>query len=161
MQYPLRDKVLRAGAAIVAAAIGAACGLGVFLLVLFFPAFFTREDVMLLWGWFGTPLGLVFGFAAFLVGQKLATKVIGRWTPPFRVTKEFAAKHGLPCGPNAVPETVALALTEFRSGQAVTHRCPCCGQRLVIYALHRQKDQTSVRCQVECRCGACNEVVLA
>ena len=56
------------------AVLGACVGAAVFYVLFFFPTWIWNPDVMLLWGWFGTPLGVVAGLACFV----RVTRVLGR-----------------------------------------------------------------------------------
>jgi|GEM_PF-6451006 len=53
-----------------AGALGIALGGVLFYVVFFFPSWFMDKDILLLWGWFGTPLGFVGGVAIFLTVLK-------------------------------------------------------------------------------------------
>jgi hypothetical protein len=57
---------------LVAIMYGAAQAAGFFLGIFYFPLLFTTSDFLLLWGWIGTPLGLIFGAIAFVKGASSA-----------------------------------------------------------------------------------------
>jgi H+/Cl- antiporter ClcA len=67
--------VATVSAYLVAAALGAAVGALFFYVVFFFPSWFMKEDILLLWGWVGTPMGIVGGVAIFL----MVAKRLGNW----------------------------------------------------------------------------------
>ena len=54
----------------IAGALGIALGALFFYVVFFFPSWFTKEDILLLWGWIGTPVGFIGGVAIFLATTK-------------------------------------------------------------------------------------------
>jgi hypothetical protein len=63
---------------LVAAAIGFAVGGAVFYVVFFFPSWFMGEDILLAWGWVGTPLGLLVGVASGVAAARRARRAMGR-----------------------------------------------------------------------------------
>ena len=54
----------------IAGALGIALGALFFYVVFFLPSWFMKEDILLLWGWVGTPVGLIGGVAIFLTATK-------------------------------------------------------------------------------------------
>jgi len=55
---------------VIAGALGIALGALFFYLLFFLPSWFMKENVLLLWGWVGTPVGLFGGVAIFLTALK-------------------------------------------------------------------------------------------
>jgi hypothetical protein len=63
-------------------ALGACVGAAVFYVLFFFPTWIWNPDVMLLWGWFGTPLGAVCGVICFVrITDVLGRKLVNHLNP--------------------------------------------------------------------------------
>ena len=63
---------------VIAGALGIALGALFFYVVFFFPSWFMKENVLLLWGWVGTPVGFIGGVAIFLAVMKRGGRYLAK-----------------------------------------------------------------------------------
>jgi hypothetical protein len=84
MKSNVRDALISVAISLAAIMYGAALAVGFFLGIFFFPVLFSESNIMVVWGWIGMPLGLVFGTIAFFKGVFSARSFLRRRVLPIR-----------------------------------------------------------------------------